>query len=164
MMKLLVATLALADARTLKAPQLKTSKVLALRGGMDDALVLKISAAGLAAFGTEFGSTIIGSTWASARYWNEPNPTQGWQTLSEPFGIALLVLAKQTWDVATGGGDMTGFGKNMAYGWIAWTLMHVKWYFEGKLITDGAMGLKGQLGGGTACALMAALTVKQFLL
>ena len=41
--------------------------------------------------------------------------------------------------------------------------MHVKWWKAGTLVTEGAMGLKGQLGGGIACAAICALTSKQFM-
>ena len=41
--------------------------------------------------------------------------------------------------------------------------MHVKWWKAGTLVTEGAMGLKGQLGGGIAGAAICALTSKQFM-
>ena len=123
-MKLFLACLLIsADAASLTGkPKIKTSKLLALRGGLDDKQVLLINAAASAAFGAEFGSSLLGSTWGSSRYWGDDSPTTAWQTLSDPFGIALLLLAKQTYDIAQEGDEATQrtYGKNMAFGWLAW--------------------------------------------
>ena len=137
-------------------------KTLALRGGgqlgsIDEKACLLIQAAGTAAFGTEF----ILSKWASTRYWDDDKPTAGWKQLSEAFGIGLLTLAYQTYNIATNeSGAANSYGKINTIAWAAWTLMHVKWQQEGSLISSGPY--HGQVGGGIPCALIAALSIYTF--
>ena len=45
--------------------------------------------------------------WASVRYW-DCEPTEGWQQLSEAFGIGLLTLAYVTYDTAQNGDEARG--------------------------------------------------------
>ena len=160
-MKLLIlATLASASSAALRAPK---HAALALRGGaqlgnLDEKTVLLVQAAGCGMFGTEF----IFSDWASTRYWDDPKPTKGWKQLSEAMGIGLLLQAYQAYNVANTGGDVAGYGKIFTFGWLAWTAMHVKWSNDGTLISSGKY--KGQLGGGIACAIIAALSTYTFLM
>lgn len=150
-----------AHGATLAAPKVKST--LKLRGGLDSKQVLLANAAGLAAFGSEFGSALVGSKWASVRYW-DCEPTEGWQQLSEAFGIGLLTLAYVTYDTAQNGDEAakTNLGKKLSFAWIGWTLMHVKWWQMGTLVTTGP--LKSQLGGWVPCATLAALSAKKFLI
>ena len=158
--KLFLATLlASASGATLGAKP--AAKALRLRGGLDDTTVLKINAGALALFGTEFGSALLGSKHGFLRYFGEGEPSVAIQQYSEAFGIGLLVLAAQTFDIATNGDDgaKAKFGKILTYGWIGWSLMHVKWYLEGTLRTTGSLfGQEsfGQVGGGIPCVLTAA--------
>ena len=82
--------------------------------------------------------------------------------------IGMLILAAQTYDVARNG-DATAkdsLGKFLSYGWISWSLMHLKWWKEGSLISTGkllGMDSKGQVGGGIPCFALAALGITQFL-
>ena len=167
--KLFLATLlASASGATLGAKP-AAAKALRLRGGLDDTTVLKINAGALALFGTEFGSALLGSKHGFLRYFGEGEPSVAIQQYSEAFGIGLLVLAAQTFDIATNGDDgaKAKFGKILTYGWIGWSLMHVKWYLEGTLRTTGSLfGQEsfGQVGGGIPCLLTAAAGIKQFLL
>lgn len=139
-----------------------TLPALALRGGaslgpIDEKMALTINAIGAAAFGTEF----IFSDWASTRYWDDAKPTWQWKQLSEAFGIGLLLLAYQTYNVAQNVPDqIVDFGKANAIAWVAWTLMHVKWQQEGTLVTTGPY--KGQVGGWIPCATLAAISLYVF--
>ena len=161
MQKFLVASLAaVAAAGPLRGPSPVALKLRggAQLGGIDDKTMLLIQAAGTGMFGTEF----IFSDWASTRYWDDAKPTRAWKQLSEAMGIGLLLHAFQGFKIATEGGDIATFGKRFTYGWIAWTLMHVKWQNEGSLISSGKY--KGQLGGGIACATICALSVYTFFM
>ena len=163
----LTTLLASASGATLGAKP--AAKALRLRGGLDDTTVLKINAGALALFGTEFGSALLGSKHGFLRYFGEGEPSVAIQQYSEAFGIGLLVLAAQTFDIATNGDDgaKAKFGKILTYGWIGWSLMHVKWYLEGTLRTTGSLfGQEsfGQVGGGIPCFLTAAAGIKQFVL
>ena len=62
-------------------------------------------AGALALFGTEFGSALLGSKHGFLRYFGEGEPSVAIQQYSEAFGIGLLVLAAQTFDIATNGDD-----------------------------------------------------------
>ena len=76
-------------------------------------------------------------------------------------------LARPLADVDGDDGAKAKFGKILTYGWIGWSLMHVKWYLEGTLRTTGSLfGQEsfGQVGGGIPCFLTAAAGIKQFLL
>jgi hypothetical protein len=140
-------------------------RALRVRGGaqlgsIDEKAMLLIQAAGCASFGAEFAL----SDWASTRYWDNAKPTTAWKQLSDAFAIGLLTQAAQTYKIATEGaaGAITSYGKTFTYGWVAWTLMHVKWHQEGTLIGSGKY--KGQVGGGAACAAIAALSVYTFFM
>jgi hypothetical protein len=152
------------DAATLAPRKTSLDKSLALRGGLDKSNILLANAAGLTAFGTEFGLAWLGSKWASTRYWDDASPTAAWQQMSEAFSVALLMFAYQTYDTAKNGDDAAKdkLGKLLSFGWIGWSLMHVKWWNEGSLISSGK--LMGQVGGGIPCALLALLNIKGFLL
>ena len=145
------------------------TQVLALRGGIDSSTALLVNAAGLAAFGSEFGLSWLGSNHASTRYWNDANPTAGWQQMSEAFSVSLLLLAYKAYDTAKNGdaAAIASLGKLLSYGWIGWSAMHVKWYAEGSLISTGKLfGMEslGQVGGGIPCFGLAALGIMKFLM
>merc|ERR1719399_706216 len=162
MMKLLVALLLATSAEGLNTKQqVALKKPLVLRGGALGAkTALLVQTAGLTAFGSEF----ILSKWASTRYWDDASPTAGWKQLSEAFGIGLLCLAHLTYSQAQTGDatSMAAHGKTLAYAWIAWTLMHVKWLVEGTLISSGPF--KGQVGGWIPCTILAAIGITTFLM
>lgn len=161
-MKLLVALLLATSVEGLNTKkQVALKKPLLLRGGAFEAkTALLAQTAGLTAFGTEF----ILSKWGSTRYWDDASPTAAWKQLSEAFGIGLLTLAALTYSQAQTGdaASMAAYGKILAYGWIGWTLMHVKWFQEGSLISSGPF--KGQVGGGIPCAILAAVGITTFLM
>lgn len=124
-----------ADAASLaKTPKNDARKALMLRGGgVDKKTALLVNAAGLAAFGSEFGSALVGSKWASVRYWDNKDPDDAWQQVSEAFGIGLLLLSYTSYDAAVSGDEAAQdkLGKVLSFGWIGWSLMHLKWWKMG---------------------------------
>jgi len=164
MMKLLVALLLATSVDGLNTKkQVALKNPLLLRGGafpFEPKTALLAQTAGLTAFGTEF----ILAKWASTRYFDDASPTAAFKQLSEVFGIGLLGLAALTYSQAQTGdaASMAAYGKILAYVWIGWSLVHVKWWQEGSLISSGQF--MGQIGGGIPCAILAAVGITTFLM